>query len=86
MTGSPRLKEVSKYRQPLSSPALPLQLSGKIPFCLKLSRCALQLEGSLWEKYEVSWMRHFLKCGATSWFHFAADPHRLRTRRCESLA
>lgn len=54
-TGSSRLKEVSKYNQPLTSPpTLPLQLSGKIPFCLKLSRCALQLEGSLWEKIRGS--------------------------------
>lgn len=77
-TGSPCLKEVSKYNQPLATPTLPLQLSGKIPFCLKLSRCALQLEGSLWEKYEVHWMRCFLKCGAGSWFHFGADPRRSR--------
>lgn len=53
----------------------PLQLYGKIPFCLKSSRCALQLEGNLWEKHAVGWMGHFLRCRAACWFHFAADPH-----------
>lgn len=53
----------------------PLQLYGKIPFCLKSSRCASQLEGSLWEKHAVGWMGHFLRCRAVHWFHFAADPH-----------